>query len=101
MKITPLSDHVFLQSLEEEKTTQSGIVIPDTADKERPVRGKIVAVGPGRLNDKGERVAMSVKVGQIVLFKKYGPDEIELRDETGKKVEYLAAREEDILAIID
>jgi chaperonin GroES len=101
MKIIPLSDHVFLQSLTEEQTTKSGIVIPETAEKERPVRGKIVAVGPGKLNDKGERVPLSVKVGQIVLFKKYGPDEIELRDETGKKVEYLAAREEDILAIIE
>lgn len=101
MKITPLSDHVFIQSLEEETTTQSGIVIPDTAEKQRPVRGKVVAVGPGRLTEKGERVPMSVKIGDVVLFKKYGPDEIELRDKTGKKVEYLAAREEDILAILE
>ena len=101
MKIIPLSDHVFIQSLEEETTTQSGIVIPDTAEKQRPVRGKVVAVGPGRLTEKGERVPMSVKIGDVVLFKKYGPDEIELRDKTGKKVEYLAAREEDILAILE
>lgn len=101
MKITPLSDHVFLQSLDEEQTTKSGIVIPDTAEKQRPVRGKVVAIGPGRLNEDGERIAMSVKVGDVVLFKKYGPDEIELRDENGKKVEYLAAREEDILAILE
>jgi len=101
MKITPLSDHIFIQSLAEEKTTKSGIVIPDTAEKERPVRGKVVAVGPGRFNDKGERIPMTVKVGDIVLFKKYGPDEIEFTDEEGKKVEYLAAREEDILAIIE
>ena len=101
MKITPLSDHIFIKSLEEEKTTKSGIVIPDTAEKERPIKGKVIAVGPGRLNEKGERVPMSVTVGNVVLFKKYGPDEIELTDEAGKKVEYLVAREEDILGIIE
>lgn len=101
MKITPLSDHVFIESLEEEKTTKSGIVIPDTAEKEKPVKGKVIAVGPGRRNEKGELVPMSVKVGNIVLFKKYGPDEIELTDANGKKVEYLVASEEDILAILE
>jgi len=100
MKITPLSDHVFIQSLEGESQTPGGIVIPDTAEKEKPVKGKVLAVGPGRRNDKGELIPMSVKVGDVVLFKKYGPDEIELVDEAGKKVEYLVAREEDILAII-
>lgn len=100
MQLKPLSDHVFIQSLEEEKTTKSGIVIPDTAEKEKPVKGKVIAVGPGKRNEKGELVPMSVKVGDVVLFKKYGPDEIELRDESGKKVEYLVAREDDILAII-
>lgn len=101
MKLLPLSDHVFIQSLEEEKQTPSGIVIPDTAEKEKPVKGKVIAVGPGRRNEKGELVPMSVKVGNIVLFKKYGPDEIELTDANGKKVEYLVASEEDILAILE
>lgn len=101
MHITPLSDHIFIQSLEEEKTTKSGIVIPETAEKEKPVKGKVVAVGPGRRNEKGELIPMSVKVGQVVLFKKYGPDELELEDESGKKVEYLVGREEDILAIVE
>lgn len=102
MKITPLNDHIFIKPLdEEEEKTKSGIVIPDTAEKERPMKGKVTAVGPGRLNEKGERVPMSVKVGDIVLFKKYGPDEVELKDESGKKVEYLVAREEDILAILE
>ncbi|MBI1974930.1 MAG: co-chaperone GroES [Parcubacteria group bacterium] len=101
MNIKPLSDHIFIQSLEEEKTTKSGIVLPDTAEKERPVRGKVVAVGPGRRNEKGALMPLSVKVGDTVLFKKYGPDEIELVDAGGNKVEYLAAREEDILAIIE
>lgn len=96
MKINPLSNHVFLEPLEEEKTTKSGIVIPDTAEKEKPVKGKVLAVGPGKVNDKGERLAMSVKVGDTVLFKKYGPDEFEF---DGKK--YLVGDEDDILAIIE
>ena len=92
----PLSNHVFLEPIEEDKTTKSGIVIPDTADKEKPMKGKVLAIGPGKLNDKGERILMSVKVGDIVLFKKYGPDEIEI---DGKK--YLVGDEDDILAIIE
>lgn len=96
MVFKPLSDHLFLEPLEEEKTTKSGIVIPDTADKERPTRGKVVAVGPGKRNDKGEVSPMSVKVGDLVLFKKYGPDEVEF---DGKK--YLVGDEDDILAIIE
>ena len=95
MKFQPLSNRVFLEPLEEEKTTKSGIVIPDTAEKEKPVKGKVLATGPGKMNEKGERTPMSVKVGDIVLFKKYGPDEIEIE---GKK--YLVGNEEDILAII-
>lgn len=96
MVFKPLSNHLFLEGMEEEKTTKSGIVIPDTADKERPTRGKVVAVGPGKVNEKGERVPMSVKVGDKVLFKKYGPDEVEF---DGKK--YLVGDEDDILAVIE
>lgn len=96
MNLKPLSNRVFLEPMAEEKTTKSGIVIPDTADKEKPMQGKILAVGPGKLNEKGERVSMSVKVGDVVLFKKYGPDEIEV---DGKK--YLVGDEDDILAIIE
>ncbi len=96
MNIKPLSNHIFLEALGEEKTTKSGIVLPETVEKEKPVKGKVSAVGPGKLNDKGERITMSVKVGDIVLFKKYGPDEIEIE---GKK--YLVGDEEDILAIIE
>ena len=97
MNIKPLSNHVLLEVLEEEKTTKSGIVIPETADKERPTRGKVAAVGPGKFDEDGEkRVPMSVKVGDMVLFKKYGPDEVEL---DGKK--YLVGDEDDILAIIE
>ena len=96
MNFKPLSNHLFLEGLEEEKKTKSGIVLPETAEREKPVRGKVVAVGPGKLNEKGERVAMSVKVGDVVLFKKYGPDEIEIE---GKK--YLVGDEDDILAILE
>jgi len=100
MNLKPLSDYIFIQPLNEEKTTKSGIVLPDTAEKEKPVKGRVLAVGPGKRNDKGEVMPLSVKVGNVVLFKKYGPDEFEMEDESGKKVEYLVAREDDILAII-
>jgi chaperonin GroES len=95
MNIKPLSNHVFIEPLADEKTTKSGIVIPDTADREKPIKGKVFAVGPGKLNEKGERALMSVKEGDVVLFKKYGPDEIEV---DGKK--YLVGDEDDILAVI-
>lgn len=96
MNIKPLSNHVFLEALAEEKVTKSGIFIPETADKERPIRGKVLAVGVGKRNDKGDIIPMSVKVGDEVLFRKYGPDEIEI---DGKK--YLVGNEDDILAVIE
>ncbi|MDP3697104.1 MAG: co-chaperone GroES [Candidatus Taylorbacteria bacterium] len=95
MKIQPLSDHILLEPLREEKK-KGGIILPDTVDKERPEKGKVIAVGPGKLDKDGKRVPMEVKKGQIVLFKKYGPDEIKIDDK-----EYLIAREEDILAILE
>ena len=95
MNFKPLSNRVFLEPLEEEKTTKSGIVLPDSAEKEKPIKGKVLATGPGKVNEKGERMPMSVKVGDMVLFKKYGPDEIEIE---GKN--YLVGDEDDILAII-
>ena len=76
--IKPLSDHVFIERIEDETTTESGIVIPDTADKERPMKGRVVAVGEGKRDDSGKLTPMSVKVGDVVLFKKYGPDELEV-----------------------
>jgi len=96
MNIKPLGDKLLIEALEEEKTTKSGIVLPDTAEKGKPIQGKVIAVGPGKLNDKGERIPMSVKVGDTVLFKKYGPDEMEI---DGKK--YLVGDENDILAILE
>jgi chaperonin GroES len=96
MNFRPLSNHLFLEPLEEEKKTKGGIVLPDTAEKEKPIRGKVLAVGPGKRNDKGDVQPMSVKVGDVVLFKKYGPDEIEME---GKK--YLVGDEDDILAVVE
>ena len=95
MTLNPLGSKVVLLPLEKEKVTQSGIVIPDTADKARPMQGTVVAVGPGRLTEDGTLLPMSVKVGDMVLFKKYGPDEVEI-----DAVTYLVADESDILAKI-
>lgn len=102
MSIKPLSDHILLEPLRGEKK-KGGIILPDTVDKERPEKGKIIAVGPGKLDKDGKRVALEVKKGQTVLFKKYGPDEIKIPAgrSGGDDKEYLIAREEDILAVID
>ncbi len=96
MNFKPLSNHLFLEPVEEEKKTKGGIVLPETAEKEKPIKGKVLAVGPGKRNEKGELTPMSVKVGDIVLFKKYGPDEIEIDEK-----KYLVGDEDDILAIIE
>ncbi len=96
MKFKPLSNHLFIEAEKEEEKTKSGILLPDTAEKEKPIKGTVIAVGPGKFNEKGERTVMSVNVGDKVLFKKYGPDEIEL---DGKK--YLVGDEDDILAILE
>jgi len=96
MNFKPLSNHVFIEAMKEEQTTASGIIIPDTADREKPMQGKVIAIGPGKRDSKGEIAPMSVKVGDTVLFKKYGPDEIEVE---GKK--YLVGDEDDILAVIE
>lgn len=96
MNIKPLSDYILIEPIKEEEKTKSGILLPETADKERPEQGKVIAVGPGKLNDSGDLVPMNVKVGQKVLFTKYGPNEIKVEDK-----EYLIAKQEDILAIIE
>lgn len=95
MEFKPLSNHVFIEAAEEEKMTKSGIVLPDSAEKEKPIKGKVLAIGPGKVQENGSVRPMSVKVGDMVLFKKYGPDEIEI---DSKK--YLVGDEDDILAII-
>lgn len=93
MNLKPLGDRVVVTVVEEEETTAGGIVLPDTA-KEKPQKGEVVAVGSGKLLDNGERVPLEVKVGDKVIFAKYGGTEVKLN---GK--EYLILRESDILAI--
>lgn len=94
--IKPLGDRVLIEPITEAEKTKAGIYLPDTASKERPEQGKVIAVGEGRTLDSGKVVAPKVKKGQKVLFTKYGPNEIKV---DGK--EYLIAKEEDILAVIE
>ncbi|EKD34930.1 MAG: hypothetical protein ACD_75C02121G0002 [uncultured bacterium] len=95
MKIRPLNDRLLVKRLAEEAKTAGGIIIPDSA-KEKPAEGEVIAVGPGKLNDKGERVALQVKAGDRVLFSKYGGTEVKLDSE-----DYLIMREDDILGIVE
>lgn len=94
MRIKPLRDQVLIEALKAE-VKRGGIILPDTVTKERPEQGKVVAVGEGRRED-GNIIPLSVQKGDIVLFTKYGPNEIKIDDK-----EYLIAKEEDILAIIE
>ena len=96
MKIQPLADYVLIESIKEEEKTKSGILLPESAEKEKPEQGVIVAVGPGKKNKEGKAIPVSVQPGQKVLFSKYGPNEIKV---DGK--EYLIAKEEDLLAVIE
>ncbi|WCK55008.1 co-chaperone GroES [Aneurinibacillus sp. Ricciae_BoGa-3] len=93
--LKPLGDRVIIEPIAKEETTASGIVLPDTA-KEKPQEGKIVAVGSGRVNDNGERIALEVKEGSKVIYSKYAGTEIKYNEK-----ELLIMRESDILAIID
>lgn len=95
LKLRPLGDRVWVEPIEREETTASGIVLPETA-KEKPMEGKILAVGAGARNENGERTPMDVKVGDRVLFAKYAGTEIK---HNGTK--YLIMRESDLLAIVD
>ena len=94
VSIKPLEDRIVIKSLEAEQTTASGLVIPDTA-KEKPQEGEVLAVGPGRNDDKGNRVPLDVQVGDRVIYSKYGGTEIKHRGE-----EYLILSARDVLAVI-
>ena len=96
MKIKPLGNRVVLKSLPEEEVTKGGIILPDTAEKEKPEQAEVIAIGPGKLLDDGKRSEMEVSVGDKVIFSKYSPTEIKLDEE-----EYLVVGEEDILGIIE
>jgi chaperonin GroES len=95
MKIRPLHDRLIVKRLEEEEKTKGGIIIPDTA-KEKPIEGKVIAVGQGRMNKDGKKVPMDVKKGDRILFAKYAGTEVKIDGE-----EHLMMREDDVLAIIE
>lgn len=95
MKIRPLNDRILVKRLESETKTAGGIIIPDSA-KEKPAEGEVISVGAGKMNKKGERIALEVKAGDRVLFSKYGGTDVKVDG-----VDYLIMREDDILGIIE
>lgn len=95
MSVRPLEDRVLVKPIEPETKTASGIYLPESA-KERPMQGKVVAVGPGKMLDNGERIAPSVKKGDTVLFGKYAGTEIEIKD-----VKHMIMRESELLGVIE
>lgn len=95
MKIRPLHDRVIVKRLDDEKVSSGGIVIPDTA-QEKPMRGEVVAVGPGKALDNGQIRALNVKVGEVVLFGKYSGTEVKVDNQ-----ELLVMREEDIMGVVE
>ncbi|MCC6715884.1 MAG: co-chaperone GroES [Gammaproteobacteria bacterium] len=95
MKLRPLHDRVIVKRMEEEKKSTGGIIIPDSAT-EKPIRGKVMAVGPGKINDKGELSKMSVKKGDAVLFGKYSGTEVKVEGD-----DLVVMREDDIMAVIE
>jgi chaperonin GroES len=92
VNVTPLHDRVLVRRLEEKESVKGGIIIPDSA-KEKPQEGEVVAVGAGRLNEKGDRIQLDVKVGDRILFGKYSGNDIKIDDE-----EFLILKEDEILA---
>jgi chaperonin GroES len=95
MNIRPLQDRVIVKRMEEERTSSGGIVIPDSAT-EKPIRGEVIAVGPGKVQDNGKQQPVDLKVGDTVLFGKYSGTEVKIDDE-----DYLVMREDDILGVIE
>ncbi len=95
MKLKPLQDRILVKRVEEEEKTKGGIIIPDTA-KEKPVEGKVVAVGSGKMSDDGKRIQMGLKEGDRILFGKYAGTEVKIEGQ-----EYLIMREDDVLGVIE
>ncbi len=95
MKLRPLQDRILVQRVAEETTTKGGIIIPDTA-KEKPIEGKIIAVGQGKVGDDGKRIPLEVKKGDRILFGKYGGTDVKVDGE-----EYLIMREDDVLGVVE
>lgn len=96
MKIKPLADYILIEPISQEEKTKSGIILPSTVEKEKPEQGKVIAVGSGKKTRDGKVIAPEVKPGDVVLFTKYGPNEVKIDNK-----EYLIAKQEDILAILE
>ena len=95
ISIKPLEDRIVIRQVEAEQTTASGLVIPDTA-KEKPQEGEVIAVGPGRVDDKGNRIPVDVKVGDVVIYSRYGGTEVKYE---GQELQILSSR--DVLAVVE
>lgn len=95
MKLQPVSDYIIIEPQKQEVKTKSGIVLPDTIEKEKPQQGKVIAAGPGKMLENGSYAKMQVKAGDMVLFAKYSPTEIKME---GK--EYFVIKEDDVMAIV-
>ena len=93
--LRPLNDHVLVKAVAKEERTATGIILPDTS-KEKPEKGEVIAIGPGKFNDNGIRQPMSLKVGDKIIFTKYSPNEVKIDDQ-----EYLILNESDVLAVIE
>jgi chaperonin GroES len=96
MNLKPLADYLIIKPLVEETTTKSGIVLPDTIDKEKPEKGEVVVAGSGKILENGNLAPMSVKAGDKVMFRKYSPDEIKVDGQ-----DYLVIRESDVMLVIE
>ena len=96
MNIKPLADHIVIEPISQEEKTKTGILVPATVERERPEQGKVIAIGPGKRTSSGAVIPPEVKPGDIVLFTKYGPNEVKVGDK-----EYLIAKQEDILAVLE
>lgn len=100
MKLKPLGSNLIIESAPEETTTASGILLPDTASKEQQDRGTVIAVGPGKVLENGSRATIDVQVGNTVIFKKWGKEEIEI-DVDGVKKKFLIVSADEVMAILE
>lgn len=94
-KLRPMEDRILVEPMEEEAATTFGLVLPDTASREKPQKGRVIAVGPGKMTDEGKRTPMTVAPGDVVLYTKYGPTEVKIE---GQEIYFI--QESDVLAIV-
>jgi chaperonin GroES len=95
LNLKPLGDNIIVKGISKEEVTKTGIIIPDTVDKEKPEQGEVIAIGPGKMLDNGQRAPMEVKVGDKIIFKKFSPDDFKIDGE-----EVLVLSQSDVIAII-